>query len=473
MGSRALRVQLALCLPAALCAAGHPAFSQTAEPDAQRLEKVVKDQQQQIDELQKRLADLERMMRQGQAPLASTQEQAPAGAGRPGRAPAPAARALPAAVGSAPSATARPSQRLELTQAQRRPEAPVELPADQEPAAPGGPPPAARPPTPPQSTPVESPEAERPKAEKAADVALIQQGAILLRGGQLQIEPAFDYTHFSSNRVAINGFSIFDAIVIGTIRFDKLERDIYTYSLTSRYGLTDRLQLEARVPYIHRNDNEILGIGTPNVMERPISGDGIGDIDSTMYYQAWLGGGDISWLGISGNTIPAVILRARGHFPTGKSPFEIGTVTVQGGERRFKESPLGTGFFGAGPGATFVWRSDPVVFFLSGGYTFNFAENQGRMFGVVNPGDTVDWAAGFNLAINDQVSFNASMQNQYIQPTHQAGAKIPGSSIHDSRVIFGSAIGLSPATTMLMSVGAGLTTDSPDFSFTISLPFTF
>ena len=77
-----------------------------------------------------------------------------------------------------------------------------------------------------------------------------------------QVEPSTDYAHLSSDRVAISGFTIFEAIVIGTIRVDKIDRDILTSALTLRYGLLDRLQLETRIPYVYRRDRETLGVGT-------------------------------------------------------------------------------------------------------------------------------------------------------------------------------------------------------------------
>ncbi len=48
-------------------------------------------------------------------------------------------------------------------------------------------------------------DADRAKSEQPVDQLLIERGAILLKPRTLQVEPSFDYSRFSSDRVAING----------------------------------------------------------------------------------------------------------------------------------------------------------------------------------------------------------------------------------------------------------------------------
>jgi len=118
---------------------------------------------------------------------------------------------------------------------------------------------------------------ERPKPERPPEALLLERGAILLPKGSLQIEPSFEYSYFSSDRIAISGLTIFDAIIIGIIEVDSLKRDILTGALTARYGLLDRLQLDVRVPVLYRRDEEVLGVGTTNQRERTTDNFGLGD----------------------------------------------------------------------------------------------------------------------------------------------------------------------------------------------------
>ncbi len=315
-------------------------------------------------------------------------------------------------------------------------------------------------PSPQPPTPVEP---ERPKPEKPREALLLERGAILLPQGTLQLEPSFEYSRFSTDRVAISGFTIFEAIVIGTIRVDRLNRDILTGALAFRYGLLDRVQLDGRVPYLYRRDEEVLGVGTGNERERTIENIDIGDVEASISWQALIGQ----------DAVPDVILRGRARFPTGKDPFEIPTETVGPGEVRLTEPPTGSGFYGAGPGVTLVWRSDPVVFFVGGSYLFNLERNVGGGFGKINPGNSLEWIVGLNVALSERVAVNISFVDQITDDTEQGGRDVPGTSFNDGRLVLGASVSLSPNITLLVSAGAGLTEESPDFTFTISLPITF
>jgi len=314
------------------------------------------------------------------------------------------------------------------------------------------------PPPPQPPTPLEP---ERPKSEKPAEALLLEAGAILLPQGILQVEPSIEYSHWSTNDIAISGFTVFEAIVIGTIRVDELNRDIVTGALTLRYGILDRLQADVRVPVLWRQDQEVLGVGTTNETERTIDNFNIGDLEASLSYQAL---NERGW-------IPAVIARVKARFPTGENPFEIPTEDVNG-NLRLTEPPTGSGFYGVGPGVTLVWTSDPVVFYVGGTYLFNL-ERDFTGFGNINPGNSFEWLAGINIALSERVALNVTFIDQINWSTDQNGVEVAGTSFNDGRVVLGASISLSPNTTLLVGAGIGLTDDSPDFTFTVSLPITF
>jgi opacity protein-like surface antigen len=314
------------------------------------------------------------------------------------------------------------------------------------------------PPPPQPPTPLEP---ERPKSEKPAEALLLEAGAILLPEGILQVEPSFEYSHWSTNDIAISGFTVFEAIVIGTIRVDELNRDILTGALTLRYGILDRLQADVRVPVLYREDQEVLGVGTIDERERTIDNFNIGDLEASLSYQAL---NERGW-------IPAVITRVRARFPTGENPFEISTETVNG-NLRLKEPPTGSGFYGVGPGVTAVWTSDPAVFYVGGTYLFNLERNFSG-FGDINPGNSFEWLAGINVALSERVALNLTFIDQINWSTEQNGAEVAGTSFNDGRLVVGASVGLSPSVTLLVGAGVGLTDDSPDFTFTVAVPITF
>jgi len=297
------------------------------------------------------------------------------------------------------------------------------------------------------------------KAETPSGQFLVGRCGILLPSGVLQIEPELELDHFTSNDVAINGVTLFEAIVIGTIRVDRLDRDIWIGALTARYGLPYRTQVEVRVPYLYRSDDEVLGVNTPNVAERTITNNGLGDVTAAASYQPFVGGG--FW--------PDVVLRLEGRFPTGQDPFEVGTKTVNG-VTIFKEPPLGTGFYGIEPGVTLVWTADPVVVFGGGNYTVNLDRDVGGSFGHVSPGNTIEWFTGLNVAINERVAINVSFDNNITEHSFVNGKEVAGSNFDDARLGVGASFGLTPDVTLLVQAQAGLTHQSPDYVFTVRLP---
>lgn len=359
------------------------------------------------------------------------------------------------------------------------PEAPQRDTPEPSPARPTAPEPAPpRPPEPPVAGPeVEAPAEEEPLAAapeepeperiEPGEQLLIEARGLLLPAGTLQVEPNLDYTYSSSDRVAISGFTIFEAIVIGQIQVDDLERDIIQTALDARYGVTDRLQAAVRIPYVYRTEREIIGVGTANQQKISSDGHGLGDIEASVSWQPPLPPG--RW--------PDVILTANAMFPTGEDPFEIDTQVVElesGGTRRvLEDAPTGSGFYAAGLSSTLVWRIDPAVYFLGGGYTFNLEADKGSEFGEIDPGNEFEFFSGLNIGLNESVALNMSFVAQFINETEQNGETRDGTDVTDARAVFGSSIALTPRTSLLGSVAIGLTDQSPDFQLTVRLPMNF
>lgn len=344
------------------------------------------------------------------------------------------------------------------------PQAPLPVPPDDAPPVP----PSGAPPTPPQppsTVPAPQPgDQARPKSEKAPEQLLVEAGGVLLPPGTLQIEPGVEYSRFSSDRLQVSGLSIFDAIIIGFIRADDLDRDVVRTNLTTRLGLFRRVQGDVRISGVYREDRETLGVGTAEVRERSSSNLDLGDTTVGLSFQPLLGRG----------IIPDTIIRLDGTLPTGESPFDIPTETIGtgGGESRLVRPPTGGGFYAAGATATFVWTSDPVVFFAGGGYTFNL-ERTFDQFGTIDPGDTFRFFGGMNVALSDRVSLNLSFADSITGTTIQNDMEVPNTTTNDARVSIGASIGVSPGTSLLVSTSIGLTEESPDFVVSVSVPLTF
>jgi len=67
------------------------------------------------------------------------------------------------------------------------------------------------------------------------------------------IEPATQYVHSTNNQVALVGYTVLPALTIGLINIQRIESNLTDFSLTGRYGITPRIELEVKAPYILEN----------------------------------------------------------------------------------------------------------------------------------------------------------------------------------------------------------------------------
>lgn len=122
-------------------------------------------------------------------------------------------------------------------------------------------------------------EAERIQ-EKASEIASITTDrGIVTRPGRFVIEPAFSYANSNSTVVAIEGYTVVPALLVGLINISEVQRDIFVGALTMKYGITSRLETTVRVPYldIHEDLRERQAFqGTPVDTLTESSGEGLG-----------------------------------------------------------------------------------------------------------------------------------------------------------------------------------------------------
>jgi hypothetical protein len=310
---------------------------------------------------------------------------------------------------------------------------------------------------------------ERPRSERPLEQLLIETGSVLLPQGVAQAEWSSEYTHATNDNVTINGFSIFDAIIIGTISVDKVDRDIFVNALNARIGLFDRLQLNGRFPVVYRRDDQLFGVGSPSRVELVTDNFNIGDVEAGLSWQAILGRG--MW--------PSVIATTSWRFPTGEDPFGIPPRTVRPAgqpgdvDRVGPSKPAtGSGFAGTTNGFNALWRTDPVVFFLGSNYTHNFQDDKGR-FGDIDPGNSLETFLGLNVSLSERVGLSFSFLDSYTFETRVNSSKTVGSSFNDGRLVLGTSIGVNPRTSLIFASAIGVTDDAPDFQFSLRVPFTF
>ena len=324
----------------------------------------------------------------------------------------------------------------------------------------------------------------RPPAPRAPEVApIFEAPGVLTPRGKVVFEPSVQYGYSSSNRVALVGYTVIPALLIGLLDVREVKRNTTTATATFRYGFDNRLELEAKIPYVYRSDSTVsreLFTGTAAERAFETSGKGIGDIELGWRYQLNDGGVDT----------PYYIAGLRFKSRTGRDPFQVVTdcqtrcvgqnVTGTGLPL---DLPTGSGFYSLQPSVTWLLPSDPAIFFGGFSYTKNFKRgniyrtvlNGGKeLLGTVEPGDVFGFNFGMGLALNERASFSIGYDHNSVGRMHQNGDVIPGSvRVQLGTLLLGYSYRLKNNRTLSVSVGAGLTRDTPDVTLMVRMPFTF
>lgn len=294
------------------------------------------------------------------------------------------------------------------------------------------------------------------------ELASPERGGVLLRQGTAVVEPSVEFSLSQVNRVEVAGFTVLPAILIGSFEVSEAERKSVTSAVTVRYGLTDRLEIEGRVPFVYRDDRQTarpIGESSTAAETTTVDGAGLGDLEVAAHYQINEGGG--GWPFLVGN------LRVKS--TTGTDPFEVSR-NDNGVET---ELPTGTGFWGIQPSLTAIWPSDPAVFYANLGYTWNIERDVGGEFGTIDPGDVYQVNAGVGLALNERASLSLGYDHQVITETIQNGETVEDGLIHVGRLLLGSSYRFSDRISLNFQLGVGVTEDAPDMTATVRVPITF
>ena len=97
-----------------------------------------------------------------------------------------------------------------------------------------------------------------------------------------------------------------------------------------------------------------------------------------------------------------------------------------------------------------------------------------EFLGEIKPGGVVGFNFGIGLALNDKASFSLGYDHQSIARTRQNSVPVPGAvRTQLGTLLLGYSYRLSEKRTLNVSVGAGLTRDTPDVSLTVRIPTSF
>ena len=327
--------------------------------------------------------------------------------------------------------------------------------------------------------------------ERPPEVARIfEQPGVLTPAGSFVLEPALQFSYSSNDRVALVGYTVIPAILIGLIDVRQVKTTGLTAALALRYGLGGRFELEAKAPFAYINGDTVSReIFTGSAQDKVFQADGkgLGDVEVTARYQ-------LNRPAASG---PFYVAWLRYKARNGRDLFEVVTdcvtrcVANATGTGLPLELPVGSGFSALQPGVTWLYASDPVVFFGSLSYLHNFKrENVSRTvlsgapegypqtttepLGTLEAGDIIGFNFGMGLALNERAALSFGYDQSIVGRTKQNGEDAPGAvRIVLGTLVVGGSYRLSERTSLNVALGVGVTRDTPDVSLAVRMPISF
>ena len=312
-------------------------------------------------------------------------------------------------------------------------------------------------------------EEERPYLAVFSDV-----GGILTPKGTMYVEPSVSFTTSSDNRFFFQGVEILDAILIGAIEATDSDRRSISESVSVKYGLTDRLEIDGRIAYVQRNDT-ITGVSIDDSTSvfRELSGSGIGDVDFGLHYQL-----------NNGVNFPYMIANLRAKAPTGQGPFEVARDT-NGIET---ELATGSGYWTLEPSMTFILPTAPAVIFANIGYQANMPTSPNVMTGPnttiygFDAGDAIRTSLGVGLSLNERLSVNFGYdQSHFLSTQTKFRQTLSDGSIFRTvaeqnsttigSFLFGGSYAVNNRLRFNLNTSFGATDESPDMSISFKAQY--
>ena len=318
---------------------------------------------------------------------------------------------------------------------------------------------------------------EQQRQQREALAAVPSQLGVLTPKGRLILDPSIEYDRTSNDRLVFRGVEIVPGINLGLVEANRAARDTAVATLAARYGLTSRLEVEARVPYVYRNDHVTTVAAQSNNFQQNSSlyGHGIGDIEFAARYQ----------LNYGANGWPIFVATTRLKPPTGKGPYDVAYDV----NAVAQDLPTGSGFWGLEGGVTMLYPTDPAVIFGSLTYLHNFSRNVDKTFGAassalhvgkVEPGDSIGAALGFGLSLNPRFSVSFGYSHNYIFKTTAFVGTLGATEIKSTSqplqagsLVMGWSFRLSDRFTLNNSFQFGVTSDAPDLQVVFRVPYRF
>lgn len=268
----------------------------------------------------------------------------------------------------------------------------------------------------------------------------------LLKSGEMSLDYSLSYSYYRADRIDI---AFNDSGAINRFLIEQDAQHSFVNAFSFNYGVWNNLTANVSLPLIYKYDS------TKN-----LSGAALGDVSFGLRWQPFA----------LKRGAPVTTLFATVSAPTGDSPYKINPNT---------DLSSGSGFYGAGGGASVSKVLDPAVVFGSVSYTMGFdvtgldQARSSRVLNEVRPGDAIGFSMGlayslsYDLSISCSYSQTYAFQSQYLF----SDGSVVGSQDSTS-ASFSTSLGvrMSPQRIVNVGFGFGLTPEAPNVSLSLSMP---
>lgn len=276
------------------------------------------------------------------------------------------------------------------------------------------------------------------QAQRALERGLVQEGARVLEPGQIEFAPAFAVSR--QDGMFPVALMRGDETLVGEVG---RTYDVFERRADFRFGLPWSSQLEIGLPYLTVDQQIETGIDGAVQSATTESGSGFGD--AAIGFSKVLAEEKASRPNLIGRLV----------WLTGSGDEQDGAVALGGGHR------------GVATRLSAYWRRDPAVFLIGGGYT-RYADDPG-----LKPGDRFDVSLGLGLAVSPETALVFSLNQTWADEFEQDGRKLPGTDRLASTLDLSVSTIIGRRLFLRGYTAAGLTEDSPDYRFEISLSSVF
>lgn len=229
----------------------------------------------------------------------------------------------------------------------------------------------------------------------------------------------------------------------------------FTNTIDVSYGLKDNLTLNVSLPLLYKidsaNGKEAIGLGDVSL--------------------------GLRWQPIPlARGLPTTTLYSSFSTATGDSPYEINSA---------KDLATGKGYYSFSAGVSMSKVTDPIVLFGSAGLSIGNSmgglnQAQGnRILTSFAPGQTLNTSFGFAYSLNYDVSMSASYQQSISTNARYTFQDSTGTTSFNAATQLSSVLNYtlslrtSPTRVVNVSVGFGLSEDTPDVNLGFSMPLEF